>query len=312
MIVVPALHPAHDVIVRVDAWSAGAVHRVNANALSAGPGGKAVNVALAIAAMDVPVRLVACGDEQLLERLRATAARYRQLQLVAVPSPVPTRTDIAIVDASGDLTVINATAGHPGATVVDAVTSASLDGVAVGDVLVLAGSTPDAMDAAHVRMARAAAERGVRIIVDAAGPGLTALLEARPDAVKISAGEALELLGADAPTDAEGGPPSPLQTVPIVGITDGAAGLRAWVAGAAAARVVPPPDVPVVATLGAGDAVTAGLAIALASGDDPLHGFVLGTAMAASTLDHLDARVDPLAVWRLRDAVRVIPLRPGA
>jgi sugar/nucleoside kinase (ribokinase family) len=71
---------------------------------------------------------------------------------------------------------------------------------------------------------------------------------------------------------------------------------------------MPPPDLSVVGTLGTGDAVTAGLAIALARGDDPLDGFVLGTAMAASTLDHLDPRVDRVVAERLLDAVRVIPL----
>ena len=96
--------------------------------------------------------------------------------------------------------------------------------------------------------------------------------------------------------------------MPIVGITDGAAGLRAWLPDGRGVRVLPPPELAVVATLGAGDAVTAGLAIALAGGNEPIDGFVLGTAMAASTLDHLDASVDRVAVDRLRKDVRVIPL----
>ena len=60
--------------------------------------------------------------------------------------------------------------------------------------------------------------------------------------------------------------------------------------------------------LGAGDAVTAGLAIALARGQDALDGFILGTAMAASTLDHLGASVDREATERLVKDVRVLPL----
>ncbi|MFL5687086.1 MAG: PfkB family carbohydrate kinase [Chloroflexota bacterium] len=306
MIVVPALHPAHDLIVRIDRLSPGAVGRVPSDAVVSGVGGKAVNVALAIAAMEVPVRLVVCGDAALLEGVRGRAAGHQHLELVAIPSPVPTRTDIALVEGSGRLTVINATGADPGRDVVDRVISGALDGLAFGDVLVLGGSTPDNTAAAHADIARGAVSHGVRVVVDASGPTLTGLLETRPEAVKISAAEALELGSGEAPGDA--GRPVALATVPIVGITDGAAGLRAWLPDARAARVMPPPDLSVVGTLGTGDAVTAGLAIALARGDDPLDGFVLGTAMAASTLDHLDPRVDRVVAERLLDAVRVIPL----
>jgi 1-phosphofructokinase len=296
VIVVPALHPAHDVIVRVDALEPGLIQRVGAAAMHTDIGGKAINVALAVAAMDVPVRLIVCGDGSLLEGLRARASRHRPLELIALPSPVRTRTDIAIVDAEGRLTVINGTATDPGAAVVDAVVARSVDGLVEGDVLVLSGSTPDGTDAAHERIAAAAQDLGVRVIVDASGPTLTGLLQTRPAAVKISADEARGLAG--------------LPSVPVLGITDGAAGLRAWLPGGRAVRVTPPANLPVVATLGAGDAVTAGLAIALANGDDPLEGFILGTAMAASTLDHLDPSVDRAAASRLRAGVRVSPLEP--
>ena len=204
--------------------------------------------------------------------------------------------------------MINATAADPGLDVVDAVMAKTVDDLAVGDVLVLAGSTPDGTGRAHVAMSLAARDRGVHVVVDASGSALDGLLETRPEAVKVSVDEALELGGTrDASADA--GRPGRLAEVPIVGITDGAAGLRAWLPDGRAMHVTPPPSPSVVATLGAGDAVTAGLAIAIARGDDPLDGFVLGTAMAASTLDHLDPSVDRVAAERLRGAVRVGPLR---
>ena len=307
MIVVPALHPAHDVIVRIDGLSPGVVHRAGSDAMLSGVGGKAVNVALAIAAMDVPVRLVVCGDVGLLEGLDTLAVRHPHLELVRVPSPVSTRTDIAIIDDGGRLTVINGTAADPGPDVVDAVIAGSVEGLAAGDVLVLAGSSPDGTGAAHVTMSSAARDRGAHVVVDASGPALVALLDTRPEAVKVSIDEARELGGArDASADA--GPPGRLADVPIVGVTDGAAGLRAWLPDDRAVHVTPPPALSVVATLGAGDAVTGGLAIALAGGDDPLDGFVLGTAMAASTLGHLDPSVDRVAAERLMEAVRVSPL----
>ena len=304
---VPALHPAHDVIVRVDALTQGAVQRVAADAMHTGVGGKAINVALAIAAMDVPVRLVVRGDAALLEGLQAYAAGVPHLELIALPSPVPTRTDIAIVDGSGRLTVINGTAADPGRDVVGAVVALTVDRLVDGDVVVLAGSTPDGTETAHPEIAVAAHDRGGRVIVDASGPPLAALVEIQPVAVKISADEADQLLGAgDEVPDRER--PAALARVPIVGITDGVAGLRAWLPDGRAVRVTPPPNVSVVAALGAGDAVTAGLAITLANGEDPLDGFILGTAMAASTLGRLGPSVDRVGAERLRAGVQVSPL----
>jgi 1-phosphofructokinase len=296
MIVVPALHPAHDVVVRIDTLSLGTVHRVAVEEVFAGAGGKAVNVALAIAALDVPVRLIVLGDASLLAGLEAHADRYPALEVIPFPSPVPTRTDIALVEAHGRLTVINATAPDPGTAVVEAMIGATLDGIAPDDVVVLAGSTPEGTGEAHAAIAQAATTRDARVVVDASGPALTRLLQTRPEALKVSAAEA-----ADQPATTQ-------EAIPIVGITDGRAGLRAWLPDGRAVRVLPPHDVQVVASLGAGDAVTAGLAIALARGDDPLDGFVLGTAMAASTLDHLGPNVDAAAVTDLRRRVRVIPL----
>jgi fructose-1-phosphate kinase PfkB-like protein len=306
MIVVPALHPAHDVVIRVDALLPGTIQRVASDAVVTGIGGKAVNVALAIAAMQVPVRLVACGDDALLAGLQAQASRHPSLDLVVFRSGVPSRTDVALVDASGRLTVINATGADPGTAVVEDVIAASLDRLEADDVLTLAGSTPDGAGAAHARIARAGTERGAHVVVDASGLGLATLLKTRPEVVKISADEAHDLAADDDTSDPRR--PPLLDVVPIAAITDGAAGLRAWFPDGRALRVLPPADLRVVANLGAGDAVTAGLAIALAREEDPLEGFVLGTAMAASTLDHLDPSVDPGAVAQLLPGVQVIPL----
>lgn len=316
MIVIPALHPAHDLIVSLDTVRPGTVHRAAPGATAHGVGGKSVNVALDVARMGVPVRLVVLADEPLVVALRAIAAGLPDLELIAVPSPVESRTDLAIVTADG-LTVINATAADPGTDAVARVQAATIRGLSSADVLVLAGSTPAGTERAHRAIATEATSRGVRTIVDADGPALAALLATGPSAVKVAAAEAGRLTDAarerqtrsSTPVDASTTRrPIGLESVPIVGITDGPAGLRAWLPGGRAVRVVPPADVTVVSPLGAGDAVTAGLAIALARDDDPVEGFVLGTAMAASTLDHLDASVAPGVVDDHRAGVRVIDL----
>jgi fructose-1-phosphate kinase PfkB-like protein len=63
-----------------------------------------------------------------------------------------------------------------------------------------------------------------------------------------------------------------------------------------------------VSTLGAGDAVTAGLAVQVAAGASPLQGLLLGTAMAAASLRNLDVRLDPDEVRALLAGVAVEPL----
>jgi fructose-1-phosphate kinase PfkB-like protein len=316
MIVVPALHPAHDLIVSLDTLRVGAVHRAAPGAIATGVGGKSVNVALAVARMRIPVRLVILADDTLLEALDAIAAGLPDLELVAVPSPVPSRADLAIVSGDG-LTVINTTAADPGAGAVAHVHAATLQGLSGTDVLVLAGSTPAGTEDAHPALATHSASKGIHTIVDADGPALAALLATGPTAVKVAAAEAASLGDrSPGPAGRKSGSavgsararPSGFESAPIVGITDGVAGLRAWLPDGRAVLVRPPVDLGVTSPLGAGDAVTAGLAIALDRGDDPLDGFILGTAMAASTLDHLDPSVRPDLVDRYRTAVSVIDL----
>ena len=316
MIVIPALHPAYDLILSLDALRIGTIHRVAPGATAHGVGGKSVNVALDVARMGVPVRLIVLADERLADAIGAIAAGLPDLELVAIPSPVVSRTDLAIVTPDA-LTVINATAADPGTEAVARVHAATIQGLSTNDVLVLAGSTPAGTERAHAAIAAAATSRGVRTIVDADGPALAALLAIGPSAVKVASAEA-ERLGD--PTQARdprtsttavgsmAERPTGFGDVPIVGITEGPSGLRAWLPAGRTVRVVPPADVRVVSPLGAGDAVTAGLAIALARGDDPLDGLILGTAMAASTLGHLDASVEPGVVDAYRAGVRVIDL----
>jgi fructose-1-phosphate kinase PfkB-like protein len=316
MIVVPALHPAHDLIVRLDTFAVGAVHRAATGAIAVGVGGKSVNVALAVARMGTPVRLIVLADDALLDALRAVGAGLPDLELIAIPSPVTSRTDLAIAAGEG-LTVINSTAADPGPEAVARVHASTLHGLSEEDVLVLAGSTPAGAEAAHPVIATHAASNHVRVIVDSDGPALAALLATRPTVVKVAAAEAARLAGtAPIPDQRQSARavrpsaprPAGLASVPIVGVTDGAAGLRAWLPDGRAVRVLPPSDVRVISSLGAGDAVTAGLAIALSRGDDPIDGFILGSAMAASTLDHLDSSVEPSVVDAYRAEVCVIDL----
>jgi fructose-1-phosphate kinase PfkB-like protein len=290
MIVVPALHPCRELIALVDRLTLGEVHRTSR--VVSMVGGKAINVARFAAAMGADIRTIVLGDEGLLAAVASDETLgTRSGSVVAIPSPVASRTDVAVVDREGTLTVINDTARDPGAAAIEAVVEATLDALKPGDVLVLAGSAPQGVAGVLRRLTVAGTDRGARVIVDASGPWLREALDGRPHAVKISASEAAEH--------------GPVEGPEIVAITDGQRGLRAWVGMDLPVRVIPPGGIRVVNPLGAGDAVTSGLAIALDRGDSPIEGFVLGTAMAAARLRHLAITLQADDVERLRRDVRV-------
>jgi len=249
-----------------------------------GVGGKSLNVARFVAAMRFPVRVVVLGDAPMLAAVGADPLlASATTSLHPVPSPVTTRTDIAIVDGTGAVTVVNGTSEYPGEDALGQVVARTLEGIGHGDVLVLAGSSPAGTDDTYRLLGRAAAAAGARVIVDASGPWLRAALAAAPFALKISVEEATTG-GIDA------------ASAPVVAVTEGPSGLRSWDDKGRGYRVLPPPGLSIVNPLGAGDAVTAGLAIELARGGTARAGLVLGTAMAAARLRHLEIALDPSEV----------------
>jgi fructose-1-phosphate kinase PfkB-like protein len=292
MIVIPALHPSHEVIASVDHLALGDVQRTTR--VVAGIGGKAINAARFAAAMSAEIRLIVLGDERLLAAVASDDVLGALAgSIVTIPSSVASRTDVAIVERNGSITVLNDTAGDPGTARIDAVVEATLAALQPEDVLVLAGTAPNGTAGILRRLTMAGTERGARVIVDASGAWLREAMEGQPHAVKVNAAEAAEH--------------GPIQGPEIVAVTDGSAGIRAWNGTGAPVRVVPPAGIRVVNSLGAGDAVTAGLAIALDRGQSAIEGLVLGTAMAAARLGHLELALRPADVERLRAGVRVVP-----
>ena len=291
MIVVPALHPAREVLARVDTLRPGTVHRTTDTLGTIG--GKAVNVARFVRLMGGDVQLVVLADDAIREALAADPvlgdAGGPGGAVSTIPSPAASRIDLAIVDAAGGLTVVNGTAAAVAAADVAATEAVALDGLGRDDVIVLAGSQPPGAEGSLGRLIEAAAERGATAIVDASGPWLAEALAARPPVVKINRDESA---GAD--TD----------DVPILAITDGADGIRVRIDGATW-QIAPPPDIRVVNPLGAGDAVTAGLALGLAAARSPLDALRLGVAMAAARLAHLEMTLDPSDVPAIERRLRV-------
>jgi fructose-1-phosphate kinase PfkB-like protein len=138
------------------------------------------------------------------------------------------------------------------------------------------------------------------VVVDASGTWLREALDAGPQVVKVNREEAA---AADRNADRVASGTAPFRGPDVVAITDGPAPIRAWIAGAEW-RIAPPADLEIVSTHGAGDALTAGLALGLSEGRSALDALRLGVAMASARLRHLPFTLDPRDVAEHEGAIR--------
>jgi 1-phosphofructokinase family hexose kinase len=179
-----------------------------------------------------------------------------------------------------------------------------LDGVAEGSIVVLAGSVPPGLPLTIYRdLLRALGKRGVRCIVDTSGEALGAALEAHPYLVKPNVEEASELLARPLLTDdAVLGAAEELRALGAAQVVvsqgaDGAIALNgegAWKGTA--------PAIARQSTVGSGDSMVAGLAMAL---DDALplcDALRLGCAAGAAT-----AMVSGTQLCRAADVYATLP-----
>ena len=250
-----------------------------AAAASIGTGGKGANQAVAAARLGAVTRMVGCcGADEFGARLRA-ALTAEGIDVTGLRAVTGAASGLALitVDPAGE----NAIAVAPGANGLagDAELAAAFG--APCDVLVLSAEIPAALLAAALRRANAS---GVPTVLNLAPVPARAdeVLAARPGWLVVNAHEAGTLL---APTP----PPRPMlgraagevteaeamaarlaagDAGRYVVITLGAAG--AVLAGPAGTAAVPGFRVPVVDTVGAGDGFVGALAVALASGVDPV------------------------------------------
>ncbi|MFE3836381.1 1-phosphofructokinase family hexose kinase [Pseudogemmobacter sonorensis] len=304
------LNPAIDQTVTLDRLVPGAVHR--AQAVRRNAGGKGVNVASCLADwFGGAARIEALGllgDDNPAAFEALFAAKGITDGMVRVPGE--TRTNIKLV-AESDTTDINL----PGFAADDAALAevrARLQDPGPGDVTVVSGSLPGGLPAetcaALVAGLRA---QGARVVLDTSGPPLARALAAAalPDAVKPNRHELEDWAGHPlaGPTEilaaAEG---LRARGIGLVVVSLGAGGaLFCGAEGALHARL---PVVGGGSSVGAGDAMVAGIAAALAEGKGLEDVARQGTAFAAAKLTltgpNLPARAEVEALMR---RVTIIP-----
>jgi 6-phosphofructokinase 2 len=162
---------------------------------------------------------------------------------------------------------------------------ARLEQLEPGSIVIFGGSVPPGLpETIYYEFVLALGARGIRSIVDTSGAALKAVLAAKPLLIKPDVEEAEALLGrrlvGDAATLSAAeeirrlGP----EYVVISQGADGAIG-----AGPDGAWKLIPPSISACSTVGSGDSMVAGLAIALNEGSGFVEGLRLGTATGAAT-----------------------------
>ncbi|MEQ6896704.1 1-phosphofructokinase family hexose kinase [Microbacterium sp. KR10-403] len=261
-------------------------HKMRCGGTRLDPGGGGVNVSRAIRNLGgITTTLYTAGGP--------TGQAYRQLlEAEGLPARV-----IPIGGSTREsFTVDEDSTGHQfrfvlqGPELVEEEWQAVLDAVdqdlPEGGYIVASGSLPPGVpDDFYARIARLAARRDARAIIDASGPSLRAALDEGVHVVAPSRRELAELVGTDI-TDLDSQIAAAQQLVAdrrsaLVALTLGGAG--AVLVSEGEVLTLPAAPVTVRSTVGAGDAFLAGLVLRLAQGRSTADAFRTASASGAAT-----------------------------
>lgn len=262
MILAVCLNPALDVTYHVDVLVPGATHRVRSVRERAG--GKASNAAHVLAQLGEEVALFGFAGGSRGERFRSALGPVHD-RLTCIQGE--TRQSVAVVDAD-DVTVLNepgpAVAGHEWEALLDDYTAA----LPAARAVVLAGSLPSGLpDDAYAQLVRLARRSDRPTVLDTGGPQLLTALAERPTVAAPNHHEAAEALGSPL-----SGPDEALvAAADLSGRSGGAVVVSVGRDGLVAATPqrrwrAAPPRVLAGNPTGAGDALTAALALGIADG----------------------------------------------
>ncbi len=301
----PALD--HTIVVHRLRW--GDVNRFQESHLD--PAGKGINVSRMVHRLGWPTIAFAFTAGEIGE-VADKALRDEGVQHYFVPVVGQTRINVTVADRDRGLT----TSLYGPGPAVDAESLHALEGLLrfwlqAGRVLVLAGSlpagVPDGLYAEYVRLAR---QSGVQTILDADDEPFRHGVAAVPTLIKPNLAEAERLLGrnlSDLPAVVAAARELVGRGIEVVVISMGAQG--AVCASRDGVWRAVPPHVERRSTVGSGDSLVAGLAVALARGDDITEGLRVGTAAGAATaMSPGTALGTPAEVAALLPQVRITAL----
>ncbi len=309
VILTVTLDPAVDKLIRVRRLVPGTIEPVREKHLD--PAGKGINVSRVVdrlGAATLAFGFLAGEIGTLIARALAAAGIPSRFLFV----PGHTRLNVTIFDeATGQGTSFRERGPRIRGAALTRLEREIQRWLTCGPVLVLSGSLPPGVPAdVYSRWISVARDAGVRSILDADGAPLRQGIAAHPYLIKPNRAEAERLLSRSLPDEtAVVAAAREIQAsgVEVVVISLGAAG-AVCAANGQVWRAVPP-IVRRRSTVGSGDSLVAGLAIAIAQGRPIVDGLRLGTAAGAATaMSPGTALATSADVARLLPEVRVEPL----
>lgn len=282
MIITLTLNPAVDQTLWIEELTPGQVHRVDETHLD--PAGKGVNasrIAARLGCATIAFGLVAGDTGDMIEK--ALAAERVQHHFVRIPGE--TRINFTVVERSGR----RASSFYAPGPDVPAEALRTLDEMLgywmrAGRVLVLAGSIPPNVSSSiYAEYIRAGRDAGIQVFLDASGDALREGIEAGPHLIKPNVAEAEELLGRSLPGERE-----VIEAARELSDRAERVVISMGAQGAVCARKgeiwrVHTPKVERRSTVGSGDSMVAGMAVALSRGEELEAALALGTAAGAAT-----------------------------
>ena len=288
-----ALNPALDHTLELERLRPGEVNR--ALRMQVEVGGKGCNVASCLADFGVATAVTGLLGEDNAAPFEALF-QAKGIADHCLRLPGPTRVNTKLVErATGQTTDLNLPGPEldgPARRALLEALAARMDGLKGSlEWVVLAGSLPPGWpDDTYQALARQARRAGARVALDASGPALAAGLAAAPELVKPNRAELAELAGAplgdlDAVVAAGRallqGPQGPGLVVVSLG------GEGALFLDRAQALLARPPRIELISTVGAGDAMVAGIVAAQLDGLPLADCARLATAFACAKLARL-------------------------
>jgi 1-phosphofructokinase len=249
--------------------------------------GKGINVAKAIECLDNPVSCLGFAGRQSLAAFNALNTGLLRLDLTAVAGK--TRTNITLYDLDGDKEIHIRTAGF---TVTNDDCQQLIEKIAAcaepGDIVILSGSLPvGAPGNLYQAIIEQCHSKAVMAFLDASGTGLVLGIKAKPYLIKPNQQELEDITGRTLPDEqsiAHAARAIIAQGVQWVYVSRGDKGAIAVSESVVLSACVNSVPGIIVSKIGCGDAMVAGLAIAMLIGLDLNGTLKLGVACGTANL----------------------------
>lgn len=175
-------NPSFDKTLHIDSFERGGVERVSSFTLEAG--GKGINVARALAQSGAGAAAVMPASLSSATEFGQALGSIDGLELVAVDSGAPIRTNVTIAESDGTTTKFNESGTVLDETATEQLIEETAGRASEGHWVAVCGSHPPGFDPMFLQRLRDRLPKSVRLGVDASGAALAAAVDAKVDLIK--------------------------------------------------------------------------------------------------------------------------------